>query len=107
MTLFTDSLIGVVALLIIIGLYLGRSRGWLGSTNLLSPGQIVRRRKNLDKILALAQKRSRITVIDVRRDLKFSEADTLRYLEYLVNLNKLLRVNERGQAAFYQLPKSY
>ena len=70
----------------------------------LNPEQIKKRRENLDKIIALAEKRPRITNDDVQKALGVSDATATRYLTYLVDLGKLTRVGERGQQVYYQLP---
>jgi predicted HTH transcriptional regulator len=70
----------------------------------LDPEQIARRKQNLDKIMRLAVGQNRITSQDVQKYLRISDAVAIRYLEYLVNLNKLIRSGERGQQVFYQLP---
>jgi len=72
--------------------------------NPLNPEVIAKRRENLDKIMALAAKQPRITNDDVQKALGISDATATRYLGYLVDLGKLVKVGERGQQVYYQLP---
>jgi Fic family protein len=70
----------------------------------LNPEQIKKRRENLDKIMKLAETQTRIMNKDVERFLNVSDATATRYLSYLTDLGKLIRVGERGQDVYYQLP---
>ena len=76
------------------------------SGNFLNHEQIAKRKENLDKIMALAQKEQRITNDSVQKALGVSDATATRYLEYLVNLGKLTRMGERGQSVYYQIPQA-
>ncbi len=73
-------------------------------TDPLNPEQIRIRRENLDKIMQLARSQRQITNDAVQKYLGVSDATATRYLEYLINLGKLVRVGERGQNVFYRLP---
>lgn len=75
--------------------------------NFVSSAQIAKRREAMEKIVILAGQTSRITNADVQKHLGIPEAAANRYLEYLVKLNKLTAINERGQAIYYQLPPKY
>ena len=70
----------------------------------INPEQIAKRRENLDKIMQLAQSRPQITNNDVQHLLGISDATATRYLEYLVNLNKLTQTAPRGQQVTYRIP---
>lgn len=70
----------------------------------LNPEQIKKRRENLEKIMALARQSPRMTNDQIQKALGVSEATTARYLTYLVNLDKLVRIGDRGQQVYYQLP---
>lgn len=96
-------------LLVVYGIMKLRGRK-LNGTDLddpLNPEQIKSRRENLDKIIALAGKTSRITNHDVQSALGISDATTTRYLKYLVDLGKLIRLGERGQQVYYQINNNY
>ncbi|PIR96122.1 MAG: hypothetical protein COT92_02865 [Candidatus Doudnabacteria bacterium CG10_big_fil_rev_8_21_14_0_10_42_18] len=69
----------------------------------LNPDQIAKRRENLDKIMKLAGERAKIYNSDVEKGLGVSDATATRYLSYLVDLGKLVRVGERGRQVYYQM----
>jgi hypothetical protein len=71
--------------------------------NPLSPEAIKKRKEYLDRIIILAASNPRLTDSFVEQQLKVSNNAANRYLGYLTDLGKLIRVNERGQKVFYKL----
>ncbi len=74
------------------------------SDNPLNAEAIKKCRENLDKIIKLALQHSQLTNDIVQQSLKVSDATATRYLKYLTDLGKLIRVNERGREVYYKLP---
>ena len=72
--------------------------------NPLKPEVIEQRRRNLEKILFLTQKQSRLTNDEVQRLLSVSDAAATRYLQILESTGRLVQMGERGQQIYYQLP---
>ncbi len=73
--------------------------------NPLDPDQIRKRRERLQKILELAKLRSKISLLDIQGLLKVNSEMALRHVTYLVDLGKLVIVNDRGQEIYYKLPR--
>ncbi|MBI3231558.1 MAG: DUF977 family protein [Candidatus Doudnabacteria bacterium] len=69
----------------------------------LNPEQIKKRRENLEKILELALKAPRLTNDQVQKALSVSDTAATRYLTYLTDLGKLIRIGERGQQVYYKI----
>lgn len=80
-----------------------KTRGNDLSGDPLSPEKINARRENLEKILALAAVRPRLTVQDAQKSLGLPVEAVVRHLEYLVNLGKLAKGGERGQQVYYEV----
>ena len=62
-----------------------------------------RKRQKLEKILALAQKKGRITNDDVEKLLRVSHKTASRYLEILEKENRIRQVGGTGRGVYYQL----
>ena len=60
-----------------------------------------RRRKKLDKIMALFEAKPRITNRDIRRILRVSRATAVRYLDILERENRIKQVGNTGKSVFY------
>jgi len=90
-----------------LGIYQFKSSFGLGRDDTkgdpINPEQIAKRRENLDKIMRFAQSRPQITNNDIQHLLGVSDATATRYLEYLVNLNKLTQIGARGQQVSYRV----
>ncbi len=71
--------------------------------NPLSSEAIKKRKEYLDRIIILAASNPHLTDSIVEQQLKVSSNAANRYLGYLTDLDKLIRVNERGQKVFYKL----
>lgn len=57
--------------------------------------------KFLKKIVRLARKHSKLTVKNLEQKFGLSNSNSLAFLEHLVYLNKLSRVNEEGRSIYY------
>lgn len=71
--------------------------------NPFDPAQIRNRKIILDKILALAKARTQISNKDVQNSLGLNEQAADQNLQYLVNLNKLSKIADRGRDPVYKV----
>ena len=70
--------------------------------DIFNPRQIKKRKKYLNKILEFANFKQQFTSVDIQKKIGLSEKIANNYLEYLTNLNKLSRINERGREVVYR-----
>lgn len=102
------SIVLAVVALVVFGFFQFYAKRQLGSIiqddaqgDPLNPEQIAKRKENLNKILEMAQTKERLTNDYIQKELGVSDATATRYCEYLVSLNKLARMGERGQQVYY------